>query len=250
MSEKNNYLIPLSIIIAGGLIASGLYFGAGKTVDNSGKLSNNSGNTENNRQAKPTNQVADETSKVIPVSEDDHIKGNPNAKVFVVEYSDYECPFCKRFHNSMNSIINKYGKTGEVAWVFRHFPLDQLHPKNSRKVAVASECVAEIGGNDAFWKFTDGFMKVTPANDRTDLDTVLPQLYKEVGVDAGKVEDCIASGKYVQHVQSEIDNAVATGGRGTPWSVVIGADGKTYPLNGAQPQSTVEQIIKIAGGNI
>lgn len=93
--------------------------------------------------------------KMSPVTSEDHIKGNMNAQVTIVEYSDYDCPFCTRFHTTMNAISKKYGD--DLAWVYRHFPLEQLHP-NAKAVAVASECVAKLGGNEAFWTFTDGYL--------------------------------------------------------------------------------------------
>ena len=80
------------------------------------------------------------TDAVRPVTREDHIKGNPDAPIKIVEYSDFECPFCKRFHDTMNEVMSEVDN-GQVAWVFRHFPLDQLHPVKARAVAVASECV-------------------------------------------------------------------------------------------------------------
>jgi len=231
-----SYLTPIAIVIAGGFIAAALYF------------SNAGGTTAvaPTPNAPVAQQQGDATDNVRPVTKEDHIRGNPDASVIVVEYSDYECPFCKRFHDTMNAVIKKAGPDGDIAWVFRQFPLDQLHPKNARKVAIASECANEQGGNDAFWKFTDRYMELTATNDRTDLTVVLPKIYSELGLDQSKMTSCIASGKYDKHVQDDVENAIATGGRGTPWSVVIGADGKTYPLNGAQPQSAVEQLLSLA----
>ena len=236
----NNYIIPLSIIIAGALIAGAVFF--------SGEGSS-SKNTVSNTGIRPT-QVAPQptgsTKSVAKVTSADHIKGSPNAPVKIVEYSDYECPFCKRFHSTMQQAIDEYGDSGQVAWVYRHFPLDSLHPKNARIVASAAECIAEQKGNDAFWEFTDGFFAVTPSNDRTDLTIVLPQLYNTLGVNQADIEACIASGKYAQHIQDNIDNAIATGGRGTPWSVIIAPNGDTFPLSGAQPYQSVKQLIEIA----
>ncbi len=238
--QSNQYAVPVSIIIAGGFIALAIY------------LSNTAGNTTDTVQVPaPSKQALEQlssTDEVRKVTKNDHIKGNPDADVIVVEYSDFECPFCKRFHDTMNEIIEEEGENGKVAWVFRQFPLDQLHPRNARKVAVASECVADIGGNDAFWQFTDGYMRDTLTNDRTDIATLLPKLYTEVGVDKEKIEKCIDSKKFDKKVQDDVDNAIATGGRGTPWSVVIGKDGKTYSLNGAQPRASIERLIDIAAG--
>lgn len=96
--------------------------------------------------------------KISPVSAADHIRGDINAPVKIIQYSDIDCPFCKRFHGTMQEVMDSYGKDGKVAWVMRHFPLTQLHPDAFNK-AEASECVAELGGNDKFWKFVDTLSK-------------------------------------------------------------------------------------------
>jgi protein-disulfide isomerase len=99
--------------------------------------------------------------QVAPVSPDDHIVGNINAKIIIVEYSDLECPFCKVFHNTMHQVVE--ANNGDVAWVYRHFPIPQLHPKAFRQ-AEATECAWEQGGNEAFWKYTDRIFEITPSN--------------------------------------------------------------------------------------
>lgn len=103
-----------------------------------------------------------------PVTASDHILGDINADILIVEYSDLECPYCARFHTTVKDIIAQYGT--KVAWVYRHFPLDGIHP-NARAKAEASECVASLGGNDAFWKYVDGTFDATspktPAFDPT-----------------------------------------------------------------------------------
>lgn len=95
---------------------------------------------------------AERASKVPKLKEQDHVRGNRNAQVLLIEYSDFQCPFCQRFHPTALQVLEEYGD--DVAWVYRHFPLDQLHPQ-ARSAALASECVTEIGGDEAFWEFTD-----------------------------------------------------------------------------------------------
>lgn len=87
------------------------------------------------------------------VTEDDYIRGSQDATVKIVEYSDFDCPYCQQFHQTMKQVVNNYDDS-EVAWVYRHFPIPQLHPDAPRK-ARASECVADLGGQDAFWTFAD-----------------------------------------------------------------------------------------------
>ena len=133
-SKPNNLTIPAAIVIAGVLIAGAVYLG-GSSFTGSPASSETGGEIEIN-----------------PIGDKDHILGSPNAKIVVVEYSDTECPFCKSFHETMNRIVDEYGKNGDVAWVYRHFPLDTIHSK-ARKEAEATECAAQLGGDAQFWGY-------------------------------------------------------------------------------------------------
>jgi protein-disulfide isomerase len=230
--NQKNLATPVAIVIAGAFIAIALYFG-GASVP----VANNPG------QQPPAPQTGD-LEAMKPVSNDDHIRGNPNAQVKIVEYSDTECPFCKRFHPTMLQVMDEYGKNGKVAWVYRHFPLDQLHSK-ARKEAEATECAAELGGNDKFWSYLDRLMEVTPANNGLD-PSELPKIAEYVGLDTAKFNECLSSGRYAQKIEEHVQNAIATGGNGTPWSIVVGKNEKKYPLSGAQPYEAVKQLIDSA----
>lgn len=188
---------------------------------------------------------ADARAKTMrPVSESrDHIRGDPAAPVTLVEYSDFECPFCKGFHQTVKKLVDESGR--RVRWVYRHFPLDEIHSK-ARKEAAASECAAELGGNEAFWKFADRFFELTPSNNKTDIDAVLPRIAGEIGLDRARFASCLASGRHDRRVEEDLQNAGATGGRGTPWSIIVSKSGKTYPLSGAQPFASVKQLIELA----
>lgn len=189
-------------------------------------------------------QNTDNLKKMRAISKDDHIRGNPDAPVKIVEYSDPECPFCKRFHQTMQQTMDEYGKSGKVAWVYRNFPLDQLHPK-ARKEAEATECANELGDNDKFWSYLDRLFEVTPSNNNLD-PVELPKIAIYVGLDIQKFNTCLSSGKYAKHIEDDVQNAQATGGNGTPWSIVVAKNGKKYPLSGAQPYSSVKQLIELA----
>jgi protein-disulfide isomerase len=102
-----------------------------------------------------------------PVTEKDHISGDTKAELVIIEYSDPECPFCKRFHETMTQVMSEYGKAGKVAWVYRHFPLDAIHSK-ARKEAEAIECAGELGGNEKLWEYVNTLYKITPANNQLD----------------------------------------------------------------------------------
>lgn len=81
----------------------------------------------------------------------DHWRGTENAEIAIVEYSDYQCPFCQRVHPTYQQLMEAYD--GKIVWIYRHFPLS-FHPE-AMPLAVGAECANELGGQDAFWGFTD-----------------------------------------------------------------------------------------------
>lgn len=203
--KENRQLVPLAIVIAGALVAGAIYFGGTKAPSPAGNPANGAPNTS------PIGVVAD----VLP---SEHILGNPNAKVMIVTYTDFECPFCKSFHATMHQILSTYA-SDQVALVYRHFPIVQLHSK-APKEAEASECVTEQGGNSAFWKFADNIFATTGSNDTLD-PVQLPTIAQSAGVDVQKFNTCLSSGKYTKSIADAVAAAAKAGAQGTPYSVVI-----------------------------
>jgi len=230
MDNQNNLTIPIAIIIAGALIAGGVFFS--NKSEEKAPVDNN----QNNEQVEEIN--------LAPITSEDHILGNPNAEIIIVEFSDIECPYCKRFHETMNQVIEEYGKDGKVAWVYRHFPLDQLHSK-ARKEAEATECAAELGGNTGFWDYTNKLYKATPSNDGFDLDK-LPDLAEEVGLDRAAFETCLESRRHADKVESHYQDGINAGARGTPYNIIITKSGEKIPMPGALPFANVKQVIDAA----
>lgn len=234
-SKLSKQLSIPSAILLGALIVSGALIYSSKKV---------TGGSPVNQPQQVAQQQTGDLEKMTPVTSKDHIRGNANAPVKIVEYSDTECPFCKKFQSTMQQVMSEYGKDGKVAWVYRHYPIDQLHSK-ARKEAVALECAGEQGGNDKFWQYADRLYEVTPANNGLD-PAELPKIAQYAGLDVAKFNTCLASTKYDKHIEDEVQNAQATGGNGTPWSIVVGKNGKKYPLSGAQPISAIKQLIDLA----
>jgi len=173
---------------------------------------------------------------VKPVSDDDHIRGNKDAKVTIIEYSDLECPFCKSFHPTVNDILQTYGN--DVRLVYRHFPLGNIHP-SAQKAAEASECVAELGGNDKFWEYVDKiFASATPVT-----ITSLSPFAVEIGINQTQFQSCLDSGKYAQKVADQYAEGTSAGVNGTPTSFIIDQDGKGEAIVGAQPKESLTTII-------
>ncbi len=214
--------VPIAIVVAGGLIAGALYFVNAKATPQGG----------NNEQ---------ETLGTIEgVRAGDHVRGNPNAKIVFIEYSDTECPYCKQFHAGLKQIMDQYGANGDVAWVYRHFPIPQLHSKAPQE-AQAMECAAKLGGNDAFWKYTDRIYEVTPSNNGLDL-TELPKIAAHVGLDQAAFEACLNSDYGKDVVSANAAEGAKAGITGTPTSVVI-ANGTQVPLEGYYPYESLKQLV-------
>lgn len=243
-SQHNPYIIPLSILISGTLIAGAVLY-AGDNGFGRGAPAQLGAAAGANNAAVPTDTSTGlEAMKLV--SGEDHIRGNPDAPVKIVEYSDTECPFCKRFHSTLEEVIDEYGKSGKVAWVYRHFPLDQLHSK-ARKEAEATECAAKLGGNNAFWAYLDRLMEITPTNNGLD-PAELPKIAEFIGLDVEKFNDCLTSGAYAEKIEEHVQNAIASGGQGTPYSIIVAADGSKQAVNGAVPYATLKSQIEQALG--
>jgi protein-disulfide isomerase len=177
---------------------------------------------------------------VKPVSEDDHVRGDRNARIALIEYSDLECPFCKSFHPTVQQIVDEYD--GQVMWVYRHFPLDQIHAK-ADKEAEAVECANELAGNDGFWALLDKIFEVTPSNNGLILDD-LPKLAGEVGIDEGAFKECLDSGKYAQRVEDDYQGGIEAGITGTPGNILLDTKtGETILVPGALPFEQIKQSI-------
>lgn len=234
-------MIPGAIIIAGILIAGAVIYSSGNNAGDS-KAAGVGNIAAGDTQPQPAGPGA--IDNIQPITDKDHVLGDPNAPVRVVEFSDTECPFCKSFHPTMRQVIGEYEKSGQVAWVYRHFPLDSIHPK-ARKEAEATECANELGGNTKFWAYVDRLFEVTPSNNNLD-SAELPKIAEFIGLDRAKFEQCLSSGKYAQHVADDLADAINSGGQGTPYSVVIAPNGKKFAISGAQPHASVKSVIDIA----
>jgi len=235
-AASNNLLIPLAIIVGFGMIAAAIFF-SGNGLRSAEQVAVSDTNNENRVQPAESGSP----DNVAPVTEEDWVRGDPNAPIVIVEYSDYDCPFCKNFHETMNQVIAEYGTSGEVAWVYRHFPLAQLHP-NAPRIALAAECVGHLGGNEAFWQFSDLVFNEREINAATDI-TKLPTFAIQAGVAEADFNSCMEAETYMADVEADFNNAVAVGARGTPHSIVIVGD-QTGVINGAQPYGSVRQIIE------
>jgi len=205
---------------------------SGKAGLGSAKVNNQAVVLENNNLPGNNQQAPSADNPVnIKLSGKEYIRGDKNAKIKIVEFSDYQCPFCSRFHPTMQQVMAEYGD--QVAWIYKHFPLDSLHPQ-ARPASEASECVGEQKGNDGFWSFTDGIY----ANQATMGTALYEQLAQEAGVNMTKFNDCVSSRKYQQKVEADYQEGLSYGVDGTPGSFINGV-----PVRGALPYESIKSII-------
>lgn len=200
---------------------------ADEVVNNNGVVANNK--VVANKPAvvadnNPTNPID------IKVVSSDHIRGEKNAPVTIIEYSDYQCPYCSRFHDTMKQVMQAYPK--QVRWIFRHFPLS-FHPF-AKKAAMAAECAND---QNKFWEYTDAIY----ANQNNLSDAMISQTATDLGLNADKFESCLSSNKYAAKVDADLAQGQKYGVQGTPGGFI---NGTTIP--GAVPFSQIDTMIKAA----
>lgn len=158
----------------------------------------------------------------------DHIRGPKNAKVTIVEYSDFQCPFCSRFHDTMKQVLAAY--PNDVRWIFKHFPLDSIHPM-ARKAGEAAECAGEQG---KFWEYADALF----INQASINDALYGKLAGDLKLNVSKFNDCLSSGKMASVVDADYQEGIGYGVRGTPGNFINGT-----PVAGAVPFEQVKAIV-------
>jgi len=163
--------------------------------------------------------------------DDDPSLGDKNAKLTIVEFSDFQCPFCGRFRTqTFDQIKKEYIDTGKVKFVFRDFPLSSIHPY-AQKASEASECADEQG---KFWEYHD---KLFENQQALTIDN-LKKYASDLSLDTKKFNDCLDSGKMVSEVNKDTQDATASGGSGTPYFLV-----GNRPVSGAQPFANFKAAI-------
>jgi protein-disulfide isomerase len=173
------------------------------------------------------------TARVKVSEDDDYVKGEKNAPVTIIEFSDYECPFCGRFYSqTLPQIEEKYVKTGKVKMVYRDFPLG-FHPK-AEPAAIAANCAGEQG---KYYEMHDLLFENQPSLS----DANYKKWAGELGLDAGKFATCLKDPKQKAEVQKDMRDGQAAGVQGTPAFFING-----QLISGAQPFPAFEQAIEAA----
>lgn len=228
--NKRKIILPLLIVLVAIIVGGGILF------------------SKRQYRASEISSAVLNTGKKInirPISNSDHIYGNPNADIVMVTYSDLECPSCQKFHVTMKKILAEYAKSGTVAWVYRHFPIEKVHP-NAMGAAIASECVTDIAGEIKFWEYIDRLFENAP---NSLISENLRSIALEIGVDSAKFDSCLILEKNKEIINQSISDGRAIfesdSNFGTPYTIMISRDGLQTQLVGNQELEDIVEIINL-----
>lgn len=219
--RMSSWPIAAAIVIAGAIVAAALRFPIPRSPATPGT----------GTPVPP--QVPGEIQPRVEVSvDDDPVRGDPNAPVTMIEFSDFECPFCARFFTeTLPTIEERYVATGKVRFVYRDFPIPALHA-HALKAAEAGGCANEQG---KFWELHDTIFENQGAMTVEDLK----RYAAELGLNAPTFNTCLDSGKYADEVEADVKAGEVAGVRGTPGFFINGR-----LVSGAQPTGNFVQIIE------
>ncbi len=216
---KRELLIPGAIVFAGLVISVTIYIMHPHLV---------TGNTLNPQAA-------------LPITPSDHLLGNPEAPVVLVEYADVDSEYSKDFQTVMEQVIQSYGTQGNVAWIYRDFPLTAEDP-TSEKDAEAAECAAGLSSQSTFFAFIDAMQAAAPGDTQFDpsgYDTIASSL----GISKGSFDDCLTARTYQKKVAADYASGESVGVSGTPFSVLFVKGQKPVTISGSVPYATMKQIL-------
>ncbi len=173
------------------------------------------------------------TAQGVPAVDDgDYIRGDVDAPITIIEYSDFECPYCERFHPTMEQVMEEYD--GQVRWVLRNFPLS-FHP-NAEDAGVAAECAGQQG---KFWEYGDELF----ANRASLGEDYYVELAGDFDLNISEFTTCYEGDEARSKVRAQATGGAAAGVTGTPGSFIIDEDGNATPIKGALPYSSVAAAI-------
>lgn len=227
------FAVPMAIVVAGIIIAGAIYF---TNRDNP-----KSDLPSNNNNVAGADDENDEFESATTTIDDDPYLGNKDtAKVAIVEFTDFQCPYCYRHvEQTYPEIIKNYVDTGKAIYVIRDFPLD-FHGQISIDSAQAAECVYEIAGVEKYKEYHDKIFEVADKS-------VLTNTASTIGVDMNKFNTCMNDQSYVDEIKADLADGQKAGIGGTPGFVIgtLNSDGTVNGklIGGAYPYSSFEQVI-------
>jgi len=236
------------LLILGALILLGAgFFGGSLWTENKLLKASNLGTAPTAQQAGAQPQAPQQPTKGVASVDDDPVLGDKNAPVTIIEFSDYECPFCKRhFDDTYPQLIKKYIETGKAKLVFRDFPLS-FHDPMATKEAVAANCAKEQGGDKKYFEFHDEIFKRTVSNGNGLDDAKIAAIATDLRLNISSFNTCLSNKAMEDEVKKDIADGTAAGVSGTP-TFLIGKttkDGKVEGdlVVGAQPFAAFQAVI-------
>lgn len=188
----------------------------------------------------PTNQP----SSAVKISADnDPIIGNPDAPITIIEFSDFQCPFCARFHTqTLPLLLDQYIEQGKVKLVFRDFPIQNIHP-NALPAAVAAECANEQGKFKEMHDILFDNQNQWNNQETVDALSMFSQYATQIQLDQETFDSCLTSGKHIEEIRKDLEDGRSYQVTGTP-GFFIGNDDIGYvELKGAQPFESFKKVI-------
>ena len=246
VSIKKSTFNKLIIGVVVGAVLSAFFGGyilGTETAQSSETVIKNGKDAADQTSSKQSQSESNPSSTIILVSlDDDPVKGDPNAPITMVEFSDFQCPFCARFFTETLPLIQKnYIDTGKVKFVYRDFPIPSIH-QNAIPAAIAAECADEQG---MFWEYHDKIFEnqiLWKDLDNQNVVSTFEQFAKELDLDTDTFNTCLESAKYLDEVQNDLNDGVSYGVAGTP-GFFIGNEKIGYGMvSGAQPYAAFQQV--------
>ncbi len=246
-STPTGMIVALVAVVAVAAFFAGSYFSnldsdAVTNTDLQQAISRLESKIENNQ---PTPQQAPQRDpQPVRISlDDDPIRGDPNAPISIVEFSDFQCPFCARFHiQTLPSLLEEYIDQGKVNFVYRDFPIQSIHP-NALPAAVAAECADEQG---KYWEYHDTLFEKQSSWSRLDSESAIStfsQFAQDIGLVQEQFDSCLESGKYLEEVQGDLSDGRDYQITGTPGFFIGNDEIGFVKLNGAQPFDAFKRVI-------
>lgn len=233
VQSKNwlNIILVVALVFAAGAI--------GHLWTKSQYLERNANTLGNGNPNLPTDQGVPQAlaaGEVEPINDNDLVRGNRNAEIALVEWSDLECPFCSKFHPTAQQVLDEYGD--KVMWVYRHFPLNSIHPK-AQGYAEATECVHKLSGEKKAWEMIDAIFA-----DQTITLTSLPELASKLGVNQDQFKSCLDNNETADIITTQTAWGTTAGVTGTPGNIILNIKtGEKTLLPGAVPFEQVKSAI-------
>jgi len=242
-STPTGIIIALVAVVAVAAFFAGLYF---SNLDSDQITKSDLDDAISRIESKIGNNLPSPTLPLQPIKislDDDPIRGNPDAPITIVEFSDYQCPFCAKFYaQTLPLLLEEYIDEGKVNLVYRDFPVQRIHP-NALAAAAAAECADEQG---KYWEYHDTLFEKQNAWAKLDSNSAIStfsQFAAEIELEQQQFDNCLESGKYLEEVQADFSDGKNYQVTGTPGFFIGNEDIGFVKIIGAKPYDAFKKVI-------